>query len=172
MDGRIFGLDLQLVFDLLFQAVCVLILFAFLSYLLFNPVKKILNDRKERVLQEIMSAKEEKQRGDQYRREYEEKLSHVEKEADEILNLARKQARKREEDILIEAKNEAAAIIKRADTQIDLEIKSKKEEIKQNMIEIAVAMAGKITAISMDQKKQEAFLENTLEEMGEETWRS
>lgn len=172
MDGRIFGLDLQLVFDLLFQAVCVLILFAFLSYLLFNPVKKILNDRKERVLQEIMSAKEEKQRGDQYRREYEEKLSHVEKEADEILNLARKQARKREEDILIEAKNEAEAIIKRADTQIDLEIKSKKEEIKQNMIEIAVAMAGKITAISMDQKKQEAFLENTLEEMGEETWRS
>lgn len=171
MDGRIFGLDLQLVFDLLFQAVCVLILFAFLSYLLFNPVKKILNDRKERVLQEIMSAKEEQRKGDQYRREYEEKLSHVEKEADEILNLARKQARKREEDILIEAKNEAAAIIKRADIQIDLEIKSKKEEIKQNMIEIAVAMAGKITAISMDQKKQEAFLENTLEEMGEETWR-
>ena len=49
MDGRIFGLDLQLGFDVIFQAIAVFIMFLLLSYLLFDPVRKILEDRKKKI---------------------------------------------------------------------------------------------------------------------------
>lgn len=48
MDGRIFGLDLQLGFDVIFQAIAVFLMFMLLSYLLFEPVRRILEERKIR----------------------------------------------------------------------------------------------------------------------------
>ena len=51
-DNRIFGLDPQLVFQVAFQMLAIFILFLAASYLLLDPVRKILNDRKERVMKE------------------------------------------------------------------------------------------------------------------------
>ena len=56
MDGRIFGLDLQLGFDVIFQAIAVFIMFLLLSYLLFDPVRKILEDRKKKIAGELDQA--------------------------------------------------------------------------------------------------------------------
>ena len=42
MDGRVFGLDLQLGFDVICQAICIFLLFFLLSYILYEPVKKTL----------------------------------------------------------------------------------------------------------------------------------
>lgn len=51
-DNRIFGLDPQLVFQVAFQMLAIFILFLAASYLLLDPVRKILSDRKERVMKE------------------------------------------------------------------------------------------------------------------------
>ena len=57
-DNRIFGLDPQLLFQVAFQMLAIFILFLLASYLLLDPVRKILNDRKERVMKEQKEAKE------------------------------------------------------------------------------------------------------------------
>ena len=44
--GRIFGLDAQLLFDILIQGLAVFLLFIFLTYVLINPVRKVLEDKK------------------------------------------------------------------------------------------------------------------------------
>ena len=49
--GRIFGLDAQLLFDILIQGFAVFLLFIFLSYVLIEPVKKILADRQAKMPQ-------------------------------------------------------------------------------------------------------------------------
>lgn len=172
MSGRIFGLDAQLVFDVILQGICVLILFAFLSYVLFNPVRKILNDRKEKIKMDIASAADEKTQADQYRTEYEQKLANINKEAENILSEARKKAMRREETIVAEAKEEAAKIIERANVEIQLEKKKVKDEVKHEMIEIAALMASKIVAEAIDANKQNMLIEDTLKEMGDDTWLS
>ena len=53
MDGRIFGLDIQLGFDVIFQAIAVFIMFGLLSYLLFEPVRKLLENRKNKIAGEL-----------------------------------------------------------------------------------------------------------------------
>ena len=164
-DGRMFGLDAQLLFELCIQGINILILFTFLSYILFNPVRDLLNKRKEK----IKSDREEAQK---FKAEYDEKIKTVDKEAEELLSAARKKALKRENEIIDEAKAEAARIIARANNEIELEKKKVKDELKKEMISIATVMAEKMVAVSIDSAKQDALIEETLKEMGEETWLS
>lgn len=172
MEDRIFGLDLQLGFDVLLQALCVLILFAFLSYLLFEPVKKILKDREKRVAAQVADAVKDREEAQKLREDYEAKLRDIEKEAHVILSDARKKSLEQEESIVAAAKEEASGIVQRANKEIDLEKSKVRDEVKNEMIDIAKVMAGKIVSESIDESKQESLITETLEEMGDDTWLS
>jgi len=45
-----------------------------------------------------------------------------------------------------------------------------KDEVKQEMISVAALMSEKIVGASMDEEKQNALIEQTLSEMGDDTW--
>ena len=91
-DNRIFGLDPQLLFQVAFQMLAIFILFLLASYLLLDPVRKILNDRKERVMKEQKEAKESREQAVRFKDEYDTKLKRIDKEAEQILSDARKKA--------------------------------------------------------------------------------
>ena len=120
MDGRIFGLDIQLGFDVIMQGIAVFIMFALLSYILFEPVRKILEDRKNRIANEIDQAAADQAEAAKLKAEYDHKLKNVEKEADALMAQARKKALKREEEIVAGAKEEAARIIESANHEAEL----------------------------------------------------
>ncbi len=170
MDGRIFGLDIQLGFDVIFQAIAVFIMFALLSYILFEPVRKMLEDRKNKIAGQLDQAEADNAEAAKLKAEYDEKLKNVEKEADEILAQARKKALKREENIVAEAKEEAARIISGANHEVELQKAKVKDQMKQEMIQVAVLMAGKMIASQIDAKEQNELVDQTLQEMGDKTW--
>ena len=104
--------------------------------------------------------------------EYEDKIKSIDKEAQEILDAARKKAKKQEADILAEAREEANRIVDRANREIELEKKKALEDMKTEIVSIASLMAEKAVAASMDVKIQDSLIEETLKEMGESTWQS
>ena len=79
---------------------------------------------------------------------------------------------KKEADIIDEAKQEAARIIERANTEAELEKQKVADEVKQQIIAVASVMAAKLVAKSIDDKENDALIEETLNEMGEKTWLS
>ena len=169
---RLFNLDPQLLFDAVVLAISVLVLFTFLSYILFNPVRNMLEARRQRVVDEQLAAKKEREDAIAYKADYEQRLKNVDKEAQEILSDARKKALKNENQIIAEAKEEAARIVERANAQIELEKKRVADDMKKEMISVASAMAGKIVSASIDMDKQESLINETLKEMGDSTWQS
>ena len=169
---RLFNLDFQLLHDSTLLAISVLFLGIILSYLLFNPVRKFMEDRQNRIAEDIASAKTDKEDAEQLKREYEEKLKEVDKEADAILAEARKKALQNETNIINEAKEEAARIIKNAEEQAVLEQKRVQDEVKQQMIAVAALMAQKVVAQNIDTTLQDSLVEETLKEMGGSTWQS
>ncbi len=171
-SGRIFGLDKQLIVDVCFQGIAVLILFAFLSYILFEPVKKMLNNRKEKVQNDLETAATSKAEALKLKETYDAKMKEIDKEVDEILSNARKKALKRENEIVDEAKEEAARIIARANNEIQLEKNKLQDEIKVEIVKVAAVMAGKMVKMQMDDSMQNALLQDTLKEMGDDTWLS
>ena len=86
---RLFGLDFQLLHDVVLMA-----LFLFMSKMLFEPARKLLNDRKNRIAADIKTAETDKQDAAALKAEYDAKLKEVDKEAEQILSEARKTAQK------------------------------------------------------------------------------
>lgn len=169
---RLFTLDAQLVFDAVVLGLSMLVLFTLLSYFLFEPVRTLLEKRKQRIVDDQESAKREKAEAIAYKEEYGKKLKEVDKEAQEILSAARKKALQNEAKIVAEAKEEAARIIARANAEIELEKKRALDDMKQEMITIASMMAEKVVAASIDTNVQASLIDETLKEMGEGTWQN
>ena len=168
----LFNLDAQLLFDTALLAIAVFFLVLAMSYLLFNPARKMLKDRQERISNDIDSAKEDKESAAALKAEYEAKLKEVDKEAEGILAEARQKAMKNQAKMIDKAKEEASRIVKRAQEEAKLEKKHAMDDMKQEMITVAAMMAQKVVAASIDTNIQSTLVDETLKEMGESTWLS
>ena len=168
----LFGLDAQLVFNTLLMGISLFFLFMAMSYLLFNPVRKMLRDRQEKIATDIDTAIGDKEEAAKLKAEYEAKLKEIDKEAEEILSEARKKALKNEAKIVEEAKEEAARIIHRANEEAELSKKRAMDEVKQEIVAVASMMAAKVVAANIDASVQDTLVEETLKEMGDSTWQS
>ncbi len=169
---RLFDLDMQLVHDVILLAIAVFFLFLAMSYLLFNPVRKMLEDRKLKIRTELDDAATDKADAAALKAQYEEKLKNIDKEAEAILSEARQKALHNEAKIVEEAKEEAARIIARANEEALLEKKRVVDEMKQEMISVAAAMAAKVISANMDINIQNQLVDETIKEMGDSTWLS
>ena len=172
LTNRIFGLDAQLVVDTVILAISVFVLFLLLSYLLFNPARALLQKRRDKIQEEMEQSLKDKEKAMQFKEEYEAKLKSASLKVDEILSEGRKKAITKENEIINAAQEEAHKIRERANREIELEKNKLKDEVKQEMISVASAMAGRIIGQSIDEGKQNQLVEETLNEIGDHTWQN
>lgn len=171
-DGFIFGLNPQLLFDAAILAINIFLLFILLSYILINPARNMLKKRQDMITatrEETNAANEDAKA---LKEEYEAKLKDADKAAETILAEARKKAIKNEEKIISEAKEEAAAIIAQAKREAELEKKKASDDVKKEIVRVATLMAGKMVTVSMDEATQAKLIDETLGEIGDNTWLS
>lgn len=168
---RLFELDFQLLHDTVFLAISVFFLCAALSYLLFEPARRLLRERSEHIGNDLRDAGKEREQAQIYRASYEERLKQADAEAEDIISGARNKARKQEEQIMDEAKIERQRILTRAKEEAKLEKERAADEMKREMIAIASMMAAKAVSASMKPEIQNALVEETMREMGDHTWR-
>ena len=169
---RLFDLDWQLLADSCLTIIAVIVLFFAMSYFLFNPARKILNDRKEKIRRELENAKNNQEAAIALKAEYEEKLREIDKEAEAILSDARKRALANENQIIAQAREEADRIIERARVEAQLEKQKLSDEVKKEIISVASVMAGKLVAASIDTTLQNQLIDETLKEIGDDTWQN
>ncbi|MEY8393904.1 F0F1 ATP synthase subunit B [Lachnospiraceae bacterium 45-P1] len=169
---RLINFDPQWINDVVITGVNIFILFFAMSYLLFDPARAFLEKRRQKIANDLETAKNSKEDAVALKAEYEDRLKAINKEAEQIMDEARKKAKKQEAEILAEAREEAGRILERANREIDLERKKALEDVKTEIVSIAAMMAGKAVAASMDVRIQDSLIEETLKEMGESTWQS
>ena len=172
LSNRIFGLDPQLLADVIILALAVGFLFFLMSYLLFNPARELMKKRQDKIREEMETAKNDMAEARRMKAEYDAKLAAADKDVDVILSEGRKKALARENEIVAEAKLEAARVMERAEREIELEKSKVKDEVKQEMIGVAREIAGKFVAGSLDEATQAKLIDEALNEMGEDTWQS
>lgn len=172
MEDRLFGLDPQLIFDTCITLVAMLVLFFAISYLLFNPARQLLEKRKKLIQDQLDEAASTKQDALDLKQEYDNRLSKVEEESKELLIQARQKAKARADEIVNEASDEANRIVARAEREVALEKDKVRDEMKQEMVQVASLMAGKFVSQTMDEATQAGLIDETLKEMGEETWQN
>lgn len=172
VDDRIFGLDFQLGFDAVIQMFAIGFLFFFLSFILWDPARELLRKRREKIENEMATAQKDMAEASAMKSEYDAKLKDADKAVDDILSEGRKKALAREAQIVNEANEEAKRIKERAEREIELEKSKVKDEVKQEMISVASAIAGKFVAAKLDDGANDKLIDDALNEMGENTWQS
>ena len=168
--SRLFNLDFQLLHDSLLTLIAVFVLFLGGSFFFFNPARKFLEKRKQGIADDIEAAKKEKEEAERLKTEYEDKLKNVDAEVEGILSDARQRALANENRIVADAREEAGKIIDNAHREANLEKLKVADEVKEEVISVAEAMAGKIVASSMSEADQKRLLDETLKGIGEDTW--
>lgn len=169
--SRLFDLDWQLLADSCLMIIAIFVLFLALSYFLFNPARKFLNDRKEKIRGELEEAKDNQEKAAELKAQYEAKLKDIDKEAEDILSDARRRALQNEERIVTQAKEEAARILARAQEEARLE--KRKCPMRSNRRSYPwLCHGGKLVGASIDTTRQNSLIEETLKEMGEDTWQN
>lgn len=168
--SRLFDLDWQLLADSCLMIIAIFFLFLIMSYFLFNPARKLLNGRKEKIQSELETARSDMEEAGRLKEEYENKLQDVNREAESILSEARRKALNNENQIIAQAKEEAARILEKARADAELEKQKMSDDIKREIVSVASHMAGKVVAAAIDTTVQNELIEETLKEMGDKTW--
>ena len=104
---RLINFDPQWINDVVITGINIFILFFAMSYLLFNPARDYLEKRRKKIAGDLETAKSSRESALALQAEYEEKLRSIDKEAEAILDDARKKAKKQEAEIPEEARAEA-----------------------------------------------------------------
>lgn len=144
--------------------------FGILFFILFKfgkkPLQSFFKQRTELIEKTIKEAKEAKELAQKALQEVEERLKVKDKEIDEIISASR-QAGERERDRFIEEGDRLREkILEQAKTNIDYELKSAKEAIKADAVEIAMELAEKKLKEKLTKEEQERLLEESLTKIG------
>ena len=155
------------VWTILFTWVNMLILFTVMKKFLFKPVMNILDQRDAEIKKIYNDANDANEKAATLEKEYSEKMAQARDEAGEIIKQATLTAQKREKEIIESAHEQVAAMTRRAETQIAQERKKAYQEIKEEISDISVAIAGKMVGREITAADHEALISQFIENVGE-----
>ena len=164
---RMFNLDPQLIQDVVITAVNIFILFLAGSYLMFNPVRNFLNKRKEGIADDIEKAKTDMQDAQAMKAEYEQNLQNARTEANQIVAAAQKTATARSEELLGEARAQAAALKQKAEADIAQERKKAVNEVKDEIGGMAMEIASKVVEREIREADHKDLIDEFIKNVGE-----
>lgn len=147
-------------------------LYLLLKKLLYKPVTKILNDRQAKIQSNIDEAKILKEEAEKVKTDYESRMDSAKKESQEIVEAARKRGEELRENIIQEAKNEAAMIMDRARKDIAKERDIAFEGVKSQVGELAILMASRIMEEEINAKRQTELIDKFIDEVGNSQWQN
>ena len=150
---------------MIFNLINTLILYKIIKKFLFQPVNKMINDRKADIEKDYNDANDALSKADDLKRSYEIKLNQSDEEAKAIINNAKNRADFKYQEIVSEAKNQADNIMKRADEEIKLASQKAIDNIKNEVADMVVLTASKVINKELDKQGHEQLIESFLEEV-------
>ena len=168
--SRLFDLDWQLLADSVLMIIAIFFLFLILSYFLFNPARKMLNARKDKIRLELDTARTSMENAQALKKEYETKLQGIDKEAEAILSEARRKGLANENQIIAQAKEEAARILERARVEAELEKQKYVRRCEERDHCGGLSYGRQVRGRVHGHKQQNQLIDETIKEMGDKTW--
>jgi F-type H+-transporting ATPase subunit b len=156
------------VWTMLFTFMNLLLLFYFARKFLFKPIKKMIDSRQEEIDNLYEDAGKAKSDAEQFKAEYEVKLEQATAESEEIMRRAVRNAQLKEEEILKQARDEAAKTLQRAEEQIESERKQAMEDIKNDVSDIAIDIASAVLSREISEDEHREMIDGFIDRLGEE----
>ncbi|MCR5722356.1 MAG: F0F1 ATP synthase subunit B [Lachnospiraceae bacterium] len=137
--------------------------------ILFKPIKEVLAKRKAAADAEIADATKAKEEAESLKSEYEENMKQARDKANDILNTAQKSATQQSEEIIREANAQAVSIKSKAERDIEQERRKAVNEIKDEIGDMAMEIAGKVIGREINSSDHEKLIDEFINKVVEES---
>ena len=134
---------------------------------LLKPIKQVIADRKAKADSEIADAQKLRTEAEAMKAEYEQNLQNARTEANQIVATAQKTATARSEEIVGEARAQAAALKQKAEADIAQERKKAVNEVKDEIGGIAMEIASKVVEREISEKDHKDLIDEFIKNGGE-----
>ena len=134
---------------------------------LFKPINEMLEKRRDLADKEIREAREAKEEADSLKVQYEEGLEGARNEAAQIVQNALKEAQLRADETVRKAQEQAVGIRKKAEADIAQEKKKAINEMKDEIGELAMDIAGKVVEKEINEEDHKKLIEEFIRNVGE-----
>ena len=135
---------------------------------LFKPVMKMIRDRQEEIDDMYASADKTCSDAEAMADEYRQKLSAATETSERMVKEAVERGQRREEEIIRSANEEAYAIRQKASADIAQEKKKAINDAKDEISEMAMAIAEKVVGRTLNEADQASLVDHFIEELGEQ----
>lgn len=171
-EETILRFDKNLLLEIVVSFVNIMVLVLVLAFVLYKPVKKFMQTRNDKIQTRIDTTAEELEKATALRQEYEEKLANIDTERDAILQAEREAALERSEEIIADARREAANIYRRSMEDLRMEQENSMDDMRKAIIEISTRMAGEFVTVSIDRDTQDRYIDEAMSHLEETLWES
>ena len=133
-----------------------------------DKIKAVLDKRRETADKQIADAEAAKSEAATIKQTYEENMRQAKTKADDMILSAQKTAAQRSEEIISQAQKQAAQIKTKAASDIEMEKKKAINEAKNEISELAMAIAGKVVGRELNDADQDGMIDRFIEELGDQ----
>lgn len=153
---------LRIDINLIFTVINILVLFGGLWFVLFKPVRKILDERQAEANREYDEAKQKQAEADSLKEKYDASLAEIEANREKTMAETRQKAGNEYQRIIGNAEAQAKDITDRATIEAENQkkkiLKSAEEEIADMVVEAAGKVAGTAGGADFDRALYDEFL--------------
>lgn len=157
-----FGINGQIFVAQLINFLIVLIV---LWKFVYKPIIRMLDERTEKIEKSMKQADEIEKRVDLIEKEKEDIVSQAQKQAQEIIEKAHSQGQARQDEIIIAAKREVERIIAKGKDQLNDEKTAMMKELKKEIIDLAMKATTRILKDQVDEVKSKSLAEETVRKL-------
>lgn len=151
----------------LFVLLNTLAIFFVAKKFLFVPVKGMIDSRQKEIDNMYDAAGQAEADAEAMRADYQQKLADAQATSERIVKDAVVRAQKREEEIIAQAHGQAAQIMQKAESDIAQEKKKALNDAKDEISDIAMAIAGKVVGRELNAADQADLVDSFIDRLGE-----
>jgi F-type H+-transporting ATPase subunit b len=152
--------------ELLWGSIAFLIVLGVLVKFAFPTLKKTMQDRQDKIRQDLEGAEAAKAEAEREREDYRQKVQSSRQEAVEILEAARGDAERVRADILARAETEASEIKARANEDIRLATERAQADLQASVKDLSIELAEKVVERNLDPETQRALIDSYITQVG------
>lgn len=152
--------------ELIPATIAFIIIFIVMSKLVWPTVVKMMDDRENKILNDISAAEKAREEAEADAKNYKDQIAAAEREAADIIAEAKRRAEEERAQILAEAQRDAAATVARGKDVVETERKRAMEDLSRSVIDLSVEIAGKIIGNDLSDDEHRALAAKYLQEVG------
>ncbi|MBB5337013.1 F0F1 ATP synthase subunit B [Pectinatus brassicae] len=147
------------------QIVNFVILVILLKVFAYNPIMKILHERRAKIINSLQAAENDEKKAQQTLAEYQKQLADARITAQEIVDKATKRAQEEHDASIAQTKQEIEQMRKNAKEDIARERDHAAVQLKGEVVSLSILAASKIVAANMDNAANEKLVGEFIEKL-------